>query len=297
MRLSYPISVLFCCCFLILQGQDRVWPDMDLSKIALVNQRESYITFPMDIGNLEPLMFEANVSPSFIIRERMDSKLMGVLTPQVIIRMYNEVSYPVKTPSYVPQIAVYYLLSEGTTSTRMTLFGKLAHHSNDQNGSFYHTDGQINLESGNFATNYFELGLINTSYDKAMNATKFLKTSLEIHPKSWMLEELQGHYSGLRWHNAFYAYKLPVKMGPRGAIKADFSLKLQATWFMDNFNDWDPFTVKRLHTRLTLYYHPKFLEDIGIFVEYYHGTDYYNIYFQHRLDVIRFGIMSEVLRF
>ncbi|WP_421801214.1 hypothetical protein [Flagellimonas sp.] len=172
MRLYYPISVLFCCCFLILQGQDRVWPDMDLSKIALVNQRESYITFPMDIGNLEPLMFEANVSPSFIIRERMDSKLMGVLTPQVIIRMYNEVSYPVKTPSYVPQIAVYYLLSEGTTSTRMTLFGKLAHHSNGQNGSFYHTDGQINLESGNFATNYFELGLINTSYDKAMNATQ-----------------------------------------------------------------------------------------------------------------------------
>ncbi len=76
MRLPYPISVLFCCCFLILHGQDRVWPDMDLSKIALVNQRESYITFPMDIGNLEPLMFEANVSPSFIIRERIDAKLM-----------------------------------------------------------------------------------------------------------------------------------------------------------------------------------------------------------------------------
>jgi len=270
---------------------------MELDKVALVNQRESYITFPMDIGNLEPLMFEANVSPSFIIRKRMDSKLMGVLTPQIIIRMYNAVSYPVKTPSYIPQIAAYYLMSKGTTGTRMALFGKLAHHSNGQNGAFYNTDGTVNLESGNFATNYFELGLVHTSFDKAVNATKFLKTSLEIHPKSWMLEELQGHYSGLRWHNAFYAYKLPVKMGHRGSIKADFSLKLEATWFMDQVNDWDLLAIKRLHTRLTVYYHPKFLEDIGFFMEYYHGTDYYNMYFQHRLDVIRFGIMTEVLRF
>ncbi|WP_127021313.1 hypothetical protein [Flagellimonas beolgyonensis] len=297
MRLSLPILALFHCCFQILYGQDKDWPGMDLDKVALVNQRESYITFPMDIGNLEPLMFEANVSPSFIIRKRMDSKLMGVLTPQIIIRMYNAVSYPVKTPSYIPQIAAYYLLSKGATGTRMALFGKLAHHSNGQNGAFYNTDGTVNLESGNFATNYFELGLVHTSFEKAVNATKFLKTSLEIHPKSWMLEELQGHYSGLRWHNAFYAYKLPVKMGHRGSIKADFSLKLEATWFMDQLNDWDLFTIKRLHTRLTVYYHPKFLEDIGFFMEYYHGTDYYNMYFQHRLDVIRFGIMTEVLRF
>lgn len=297
MRVFHPISVFFCCCFLVMNGQDKNWQDLGLGRFALINQRESYITFPMDIGNLEPLMFEANVSPSFIIRERTDSKLMGVLTPQIIIRMYNDVSYPVKTPSYIPQIAAYYLITESTTGTQTALFAKLAHHSNGQNGSFYHTDGTINLESGNFATNYFELGLINTSYGNVMNATKFFKTSMEIHPKSWILEELQGQYNGLRWHNAFYAYKLPVKMGSRGSNKADFSLKLEATWFIDQVYDWDIFSIKRLHTRMTLYYHPKFLEDIGFFVEYYHGTDYYNIYFQHRLDVIRFGIMTEVLRF
>ncbi len=79
MRLFHPIMIIFCCCFQALQGQDKDWPSMELDKVALVNQRESYITFPMDIGNLEPLMFEANVSPSFIIRKRMDSKLMGVV--------------------------------------------------------------------------------------------------------------------------------------------------------------------------------------------------------------------------
>ena len=86
-------------------------------------------------------------------------------------------------------------------------------------------------------------------------------------------------------------------MGHRGSVKADFSLKAETTWFLDNINDWDTFNIKRLNASLTFYYHPKFLEDIGFFVQYYHGMDYYNIYFQHRLDVIRFGIMTELLRF
>lgn len=38
---------------------------LSLDKIAQVNQGESYVTFPFDIGNLEPLLFEANVSPNF----------------------------------------------------------------------------------------------------------------------------------------------------------------------------------------------------------------------------------------
>ena len=45
---------------------------LNLDKIAQVNQEESYVTFPFDIGNLEPLMFEANVSPNFKIRERVN---------------------------------------------------------------------------------------------------------------------------------------------------------------------------------------------------------------------------------
>ena len=62
---------------------------LNLDKIAQVNQEESYVTFPFDIGNLEPLMFEANVSPNFKIRERKDSRLMAVLTSQIIIRMFD----------------------------------------------------------------------------------------------------------------------------------------------------------------------------------------------------------------
>ena len=292
-----PFIILFLLQTAHAQQPNDSLPNLDLAKIAQVNQSDSYITFPTDIGNLEPLMFEANVNPSFIIRERKESNLMAVLTSQVTIRMYNEDSYPVKTPSYIPQITFYYLTGDRNPVGHYTFFGKFAHHSNGQDGNFYNTDGNINLQNGNFATNYFELGLIKTSFSKTLNASKFFKSSVEVHPRSWMLDEMHGKYSGFRWHNAFFAYKLPVKMGHRGSVKADFSLKAETTWMIDNINDWDTFNFKRFNIGLTFYYHPKFLEDIGFFVQLYHGMDYYNIYFQHRLDVIRFGIMTELLRF
>lgn len=279
------------------QGVTDSLPQFNLAKIAQVNQGDSFITFPTDIGNLEPLMFEANVNPSFVVRKRQDSRLMAVLTAQITIRMYNEESYPVKTPSYIPQISAYYAVSAKNSAEQSTLFVKLGHHSNGQDGSFYDADGNINLQTGNFATNFFEMGWLKTAYSSNLKAQKIFKTSLEVHPRSWMLQELHGQYSGLRWHNAFLAYKLPVKMGPRGSIKANFSLKAETTWSLDSLYDWDTFNIKRLNASITFYYHPKFLEDIGFFVRYYHGMDYYNIYFQHRLDVIRFGIMTELLRF
>jgi hypothetical protein len=62
-------------------------------------------------------------------------------------------------------------------------------------------------------------------------------------------------------------------------------------------NSWNNFSLDRLNLGLTIHYLPKFFEDIGFFVQYYHGQDYYNIYFEHHLDVLRFGLMTEKLRF
>ena len=289
------ILTLFAFQFAFSQKDADSLPQLDLYKIALVNQTDSYITFPIDIGNIEPLMFEANVNPSFIVRERKDSKLMAVLTPQIIIRMYNEESYPVRTPSYIPQISFYYVANKTEILNSLVLFGKIAHHSNGQDGRFYNEDGTINLQSGNFATNYFELGFLKTSYSNRLKAIKTIKSSIEVHPKSWMLQKLKGQYSGLRWHNTFTSFKFPLKDSQND--RANFSLKAEATIMLDNFNDKDAFDLDRFNASLTFYYHPKFLEDIGLFVQFYQGMDYYNIYFDHQLSIVRFGIMTEVLKF
>ncbi len=236
-------------------------------------------------------MFEANISPSFIIRQRKDSRLMAVLTSQIIFRMYNEDSYPVRTPSYIPQISFYYLVDDHLPTSKLTIFGRFAHHSNGQDGDFYNEDGTINLFSGNFATNYFEVGIIKAIQNKKLNAIQFFKSSFEVHPKEWMLEDLHGMYSGFRWHNSFTAFKLTKNKNP------DFSLKVSTMYMLDSINNWNFIDMKRLNASFTFYYHPKFLDQIGFFIQFYHGRDYYNIYFDEELDVIRFGIMTEILRF
>jgi len=267
--------------------------NINLKQIALVNQTDSYVTF-FDIGNLEPLIFEANISPSFVIRERKDSRLMGVLTAQIIIRMYNEESLPVRTPSYIPQVTAYY--SIGDQLNKNVVFGRIAHHSNGQDGDFDDENGDINVSSGNFSTNFFELGFIHTSISKKYNNVKFYQSSFEIHPKSWMAEELRGLYSPVRWHNSFTAFKIPLGKSDNEK-KASISLKLDTIWMFGDINQWNIFDSNRFNGSLTFYYHPNFLEDIGFFVNFYHGLDYYNIYFQHQISVIRFGIMTDILSF
>lgn len=289
----------FLICFLFDYGHSQEnndsLPQVDLSKIALVNQADSYITFPTDVGNITPLIFEANISPSFIIGQRKGSRFMGVLTTQVISRMYNEKSFPIRTPSYIPHLTFYYLIGNKQSKTHNTLFGRIAHHSNGQDGSFY-KNGLINIQSGNFSTNYFEIGIVRTSYSNTSTAIKFFKSSIEIHPQSWMLEEIRGLYSGFRWHNSFTTFRFPFISSDEDE-NSKFSLKVETFLMLDDYDKLNILNFERLNARVTFYYHPKYLEDIGLFVQLYHGMDYYNIYFNQHIDIIRFGMMTEILRY
>jgi len=268
-----------------------------LPLISQVNQGNSYMTFPTDIGNIEPLWFEGNIIPNFHIRQSKDSRLMAVLTPQIILRMYRDFSYPVRTPSYIPQVTFYYLSKSTKLLNGTAFYGRLAHHSNGQDGDFFLENGEINVISGDFSTNFFEIGILRTGINKRLNAYQFFKSSIEIHPESWSQSELDGIYSRCRWHNSFSIFKLPIGDSQDAKGKANISIKGEATWMFENYNNLNTFSAKRLNLSITFYYHPKFLEDMGFFVQYYHGSDYYNMYFNHRLDVIRFGFMTEKLRF
>ena len=277
-------------------SKDSVISKIDLTSIGRVNQGASYITFPTDIGNIEPLWFEANLIPSFYIRVSKDSRLIGVLTPQIIIRMYQEESAPVRTPSYIPQITAYYLLSSKTYVNSFSLFGRIAHHSNGQEGSFYLSNGDINTQSGSFATNYYELGFVKTNSYSRFNAVQFFSSSLEVHPKGLSMDELDGIYSMYRWNNIFSIFKLSSN-SDRKRKKASISVKAGVTWMFGDYNNLDGFSSERLNLSLLFYYHPKFFEDIGLFAQIYHGMDYYNIYFDKQRSMIRLGIMTEKLRF
>lgn len=268
-----------------------------ITVISQVNQGNSYITFPTDIGNIEPLWFEGNLKPNFYLRQSKNSRLVGVITPQVIIRMYQEKSFPIHSPSYIPQLSLYYSLIDKGNNKNISLFSRIAHHSNGQEGDFFMDNGDINTKSGDFSTNYFEEGIMKTNFNKRFNAFQFFKTSLEIHPQSWSSDELAGIYSTVRWHSAFSIFKLSNKNIDPKQRHAGISFKGDAIWMFGELNGWKSTSINRLNLNFTFYYHPTFLEDIGLFISFYHGLDYYNMCFNHQIDVLRFGIMTEKLRF
>lgn len=179
----------------------------------------------------------------------------------------------------------------------LTIYGRLAHHSNGQDNDFFLENGTLNLKSGDFSTNYFETGFIKVHFNARLNAFQFFKTSFEVHPRNWIEKELEGIYSKYRWHTAFSIFSFPAKNNQDSIKKATFSVKGEATWMFGEFNHWDAVSLDRLNLKLTFFYHPTFLEDIGFFVQLYHGLDYYNMYFNHKLNIIRFGLMTEKLRF
>lgn len=271
-------------------------PEICLTTISQINQGNSYMTFPTDIGNIEPLVFEGNLIPNFYIRKSKDSRLIGVLTPQIIIRMYQETSVPVRTPSYMPQVTAYYMLSSKTNVNSFSSFARYAHHSNGQDGDFYLENGDINLKTGNFATNYFELGITKTNYNKKYNAAQYFSTSFQYHPKSLTADELEGIYSLYRWNSTFSIFKLPGNNSIKNK-KTTISVKGKTTWMFGDYNNLNGSSLDRLNLSFTFYYQPKFLDEIGFFAQIYHGMDYYNIYFDHQISILRFGIMTEKLRF
>ena len=269
----------------------------DLSIISDINSGNSYVTAGGGLGNIEPLIFEANLIPNFILRVNKEAKLMGVFTPQIILRMYNEESLPVQTPSYMPQFTLYYSIGNKLDITNFTIFGKLAHHSNGQQDDFYLENGEVNYKSGNFSTNYFEFGAIKNFYNSKRNIAHFVSTSFEIHPEKLSNSELLGIYSFYRWNTQFAIFKLPNKFQINKKERAQFSLKAKVTWLFGDLYDWSNYSLNRFIGDVTFYYHPSFLEDIGLFIQYYHGQDYYNIYFPKNRDILRIGIMTEQFRF
>ncbi len=271
--------------------------NFDLSLVSEVHQGNSYFTIAGGLGNIEPLIFEANLIPNFILRNNKEAKLIAVVTPQVILRMFNKESLPVRTPSYMPHITVYYSIGRELSVNNFTIFGKIAHHSNGQEDDFYLENGNINYQSGNFSTNYLEAGIIKTFYDNKLKAAQFFSTSFQVYPEKLSDANLKGLYSFYRWNNQFAIFKLPRDINKKEKEKAKYSLKGEFTWLFGNISNWESYSLKRIIASVTFYYHPSFFEDIGLFVQYYHGQDYYNIHFPKSRDIIRIGFMTDQFRF
>jgi hypothetical protein len=202
----------------------------------------------------------------------------------------------------MPRITYYHNLEQNIPGSKKVVpFLSLVHHSNGQNGDFYNEDGSINTTSGNFSTNYLEMGAFMTTLNtRNTGQRKFYKSYLEYHFAND--PHLKGKYGFLRANFEFQMIH-QLSAYQRGKAKERsqkhrIRQSVHTSWIFGELGNAPPLDIKeRLTFKYTLSYHPKMAEDMSVFVQYYYGQDYYNIYFDRNISVLRFGLMTDQLKF
>ena len=296
-KISITISILLLALQLLAaQDVDSTYNalrvESNFFSLIRANHKDSYITFSQGLGNLEPLVFEALIAPYFLLRTSQNSRWGATVSAPIMLRMQAEYSFPVRTPSYMPNVTFYHLLAKPDNRhiKPAYLYLTLAHHSNGQEDNFYNDDGSINRQSGDFSTNFIEFGIFfNNIVVPFEGANDYLRTAIEIHPNIGRSEELEGQYSFVRWHNSFRIFRTPYKgfRGPR------VQTKVETTWMFGEINDAPALNLKeRFNFSVNFAVKPEVLKDVSLFVDFYSGKDYYNMFFDRRIWALRVGLQA-----
>lgn len=281
------------------------------------------------------VIFEAQIAPRIIIKDSIgkatsqlfDKKApvwgwQASATPMVRLRMFNQISDPVRTPSYMPkgtiQIARFasgYSESGNDRRVSMWLIDVIpfGHHSNGQDGCLFTSqirDGEncidqpglprmVNKHDGSFSTNYIEanvfFGRLHLGPRKAAGE---LVTNFEwraglltqFNPKGYVGgsidDELAPLYGQTRVGTEVMAAWRNV--GYFGRIETGGRLQ----YLVNTPAGLHPVIVSIQLTAL-----PRQWGGAGGFARYYVGQDYYNLGFAENISRVEFGFALQQASF
>ncbi|PZR39086.1 MAG: hypothetical protein DI538_07800 [Azospira oryzae] len=266
-------------------------------------REQSYVTFFQGIGNLEPLLFEARLSPSFFLSNRQRNWAL-MLNPQVIVRMQRKPSFPINSPSYKVNLTYFYGLNKKVIYDHALLFASLNHHSNGEAGEYYLSDttaNTVNIDNGSFSTDFMAFGFSSfkvKSKPKNMDAFQSIKAFIEIHPKFSSTTEIQNRYGNYRFY-ASWAAGGPWNPADKTWLNRwmqHSGLEIQSGWIAGKMlGNSEIDARKRWVIDIKYNYYPDWFDEVAFFVRYYRGQDYYNIYFMNTIYVISFGLTSNIM--
>jgi hypothetical protein len=256
--------------------------DIATADVVRANLETSYLTHPFSLHGVPPLIFECSIAPHFFVHTG-EWPFAFVLTPKILLRMFNENSSPVRSPSFMPRVSVFVWFQQRLTGTP-TFYGSvtLSHHSNGQTGPFFADDGSVNHQDGSFSTNFLDFAVYGTGFTGRFLGWSSL--SLQWHPGFNQDPELKGRY-GL------------VRLNLATTIVADLPLhgqvNLRVSAILDDFQRASKTATLRALERFpfSLSYSMTVPGiDLGVYLGYYIGHDYYNIWFDRVIHTIQIGI-------
>jgi len=257
---------------------------------------QGYISPTSGIGNIEPLMFEADIIPYYVIGFNGSRRWAVGLSPRVLLRMFDDESYPVRTPSFIPRVMFIHQVLNKKKRRDWFYYLSWYHHSNGQEGNFYNPDSvTVNTRTGDFYTNWVDAGFF---FSRLRGKERYyLKFNAEYCYKQ--NKELDSRYGRARfWFNLQNEWNLSRAFKPILTLYFDdkniiILNNLKVGYIGGYMKSTAPLCHKRFVFSYTVSFKPPYFRDITVFAQYYHGQDYYNINFMRMLDVFRFGIAAK----
>jgi hypothetical protein len=244
-------------------------------------------------------------------------------TPMVRLRLFNEESSPVRTPSYMPKATVQIAslrnvsradesdeeeFSRGPVEMWLIDVIPFGHHSNGQNGCLFTSQSRqagdecvesarpqssaINTTDGSFSTNYIQAMVQygRLYLDSELAPETEYATRREWRAGAGFQVNPEGYVAGSIDHSLSELYG-PTRILFEGMVAARDRWRcgrLEADVHLQYIVD-APAGVPAFTTRAETACLPRAWGGTGLFVRFYRGQDYYNLGFAERISRLQFG--------
>ena len=271
------------------------------------NSDFSYTSPAGELGAPSKYVINGRLTTTYMLLGSYKSPIAFAIIPDFTVRVRNEFSAGVRTPSYRLGFAAYARLN---TNPENYKYAEMAftHHSNGQDQEAINPDGTVNTLTGNFNTNY-----LTASY----RFGRLIPGRTDENYYS------VNHRVGLQWHK-FFRYEPALDLGfGFTRIVYNFSLRKyddiekkarnkanvkteKETWRLNSELSYAVNKIpsknlmnlqKRLNAEVNFNYSFPFMNNVFLMAAVgYYGEDNYNIYFQDHYGYLRFGFSSGFLR-
>jgi hypothetical protein len=281
------------------------------------------------------LVFEGQIAPRVIIIDSIADAAGRVLgggtnwgyqlstTPMVKLRMFDETSSPVRTPSYMPKgtlqiVRMRNLSKAGKDDETERYKGPVeiwlidtipfGHHSNGQNGCLFNeqsrnADGDcvnvtgtqpmtVNKNDGSFSTNYIEAAAfygrmyLASREDAPEYATAWewrAGGGIQLNPSGFLGGGIDDELAGLYGQTRAFVEGMSARRNLGWCGRAEGHLQLQ--YIHNSTADVPKVTTIAEGSCL-----PKRWGGTGLFVRFFRGQDYYNLGFAESITRVQFGV-------
>lgn len=277
----------------------------------------SYTSPKGDIGAPTGYVINGKLTSIFMVYAPANFPIAFSLTPDYRVRVREERSAGVRTPSFRFGGTLYVRLTADTKNYKYAQLS-FTHHSNGQDEDAVLPDGNINTKTGNFNTNYLTASYVFGKFTNPVGPSRYFsfnhKVELEWH--KWFNYEsaLIGDYgfTRLNYDFSFRVYQTynATKKGFRkvnstnelskgNVEKEQWRFNAQVSYAINKYDSQNFFNPKRrLNVEASANYSLPFMQNVFIMAAFgYYGEDPYNIYFKDKYAYMRFGLSSTFSRF